>query len=649
MIIKKVFITYFCVLYLVLASNQLFAIEKIKYSKKEQTWINKNYVVRVRVGAAPPLHFFDGKYRGISVDYMDIIAKKAGFQVQYLTDIPWPVALNNIKNHEGIDLLLTAKITPKRLKEMLFTREYLLMPYVIFSRKDNYSISTIKDLDKKNVSIEKGYAISKKLSDEYPKIILLKKETTHEALQALSLGEANAYIGNLTIGTYILQQQNLTNIKVAAPTPFDNHNQAMAIRDDWPELASIIDKTLNAMQPEDHEAIRSRWLSIRYEYGIQFVDILKWVLVVTLISIIIIAFVLISNKRLKIEITKRKQVEDALRQNENRLRLSMHAAKAGSWIWDIETNEVAWDDRMQNIFGYEAGTFDGTYEGWKKRVHPEDRKEADRQTTEALKNGTDYDFEYRLNFKSKKGEWRTVRAQATVVSNNKGERKRMAGFCEDITERKQEENQIKAALKEKETLLQEIHHRVKNNMQVISSLLKLQSSSIEDDRIKDALKESQNRIYTMSAVHETLHGSGNLSEIDLKGYLSKVATSIFQTYNANPSTVKLNISIEEIPISIKQASPLGLVINEVVSNSLKYAFPEDRKGEINLEMKKLPDALELTIMDNGIGIPGEVDWKNSNTLGLKLVRTLVENQLDGSIDMESNNGTKFTIKFNIET
>ena len=153
----------------------------------------------------------------------------------------------------------------------------------------------------------------------------------------------------------------------------------------------------------------------------------------------------------------------------------------------------------------------------------------------------------------------------------------------------------------------------------------------------------------MSAVHETLHGSGNLSEIDLKGYLSKVATSIFQTYNANPSTVKLNISIEEIPISIKQASPLGLVINEVVSNSLKYAFPEERKGEINLEMKKLPDALELTIMDNGIGIPGEVDWKNSNTLGLKLVRTLVENQLDGSIDMDSNNGTKFTIKFNIET
>jgi PAS domain S-box-containing protein len=224
----------------------------------------------------------------------------------------------------------------------------------------------------------------------------------------------------------------------------------------------------------------------------------------------------------------------------------------------------------------------------------------------------------------------------------------VTSFAQNITERKEAEDQIKASLIEKETLLHEIHHRVKNNMPVISSLLKLQSNSIEDDRIKDALKESQNRIYTMSAVHETLHGSENLSEIDLKGYLSKVTSSIFQTYNVNPNNVKLNISIEEIPINIKQASPLGLVINEVVSNSLKYAFPDDRKGEINVEMKKLVNELELIIMDNGVGIPDELDWRNIDTLGLKLVRTLIENQLDGSIEMENNNGAKFTIKFNID-
>jgi PAS domain S-box-containing protein len=254
-----------------------------------------------------------------------------------------------------------------------------------------------------------------------------------------------------------------------------------------------------------------------------------------------------------------------------------------------------------------------------------------------------------MTYTSKEGRKIPMLFSVSVMKDKEGTFNGIVCMAQNITDRKNAEDQIKASLKEKETLLQEIHHRVKNNMQVISSLLKLQSNNIEDDRIKEALKESQNRINTMSAVHETLHSSENLSGIDLKGYLPKVATSIFQTYNVNPSKVKLNISIEEMPISINQASPLGLVINEVVSNSLKYAFPKDRKGEITINMKKLDKELELTVKDNGVGMPEDFDWKNAKSLGLKLVRTLVENQLKGSIDIESKNGTKFTIKFNIET
>jgi len=152
----------------------------------------------------------------------------------------------------------------------------------------------------------------------------------------------------------------------------------------------------------------------------------------------------------------------------------------------------------------------------------------------------------------------------------------------------------------------------------------------------------------MSAVHETLHGSENLSEIDLKTYLSKITAFIFQTYSINSDNVKLNSDVREMPISIDHAYPLGLIINELMSNSLKYAFPDERKGEITFNMKRLDQELELTVMDDGIGMPAELDSKNPKTLGLKLVRTLVENQLDGSVDMERNNGTKFTIKFNIE-
>jgi len=226
--------------------------------------------------------------------------------------------------------------------------------------------------------------------------------------------------------------------------------------------------------------------------------------------------------------------------------------------------------------------------------------------------------------------------------------KTVLGVSRDITELKQVEEQIKASLKEKETLIHEIHHRVKNNMNVISSLLNLQANNIDDDRTKEILKDSQSRIYAMSAIHETIHGSENLSKIDLKNYLSKITTSIFQSSSVDPSKVKLKTDIEEMPININQASPLGLTINELISNSLKYAFPDDRTGEITVTMKNLDKQLELIVKDDGVGIPEGLDWKNSKSLGLKLVRTLVENQLDGSIDMENNNGTKFTIKFNIE-
>ena len=218
----------------------------------------------------------------------------------------------------------------------------------------------------------------------------------------------------------------------------------------------------------------------------------------------------------------------------------------------------------------------------------------------------------------------------------------------NITDQVKTEEKIKASLKEKQVLLDEVNHRVKNNMQVISSLLKLQSNNIKDNQIKDVLKESQSRVYGMSAVHETLHGSENLSEIDLRVYLSKITSSIFQTYSISPDKVTLNTDIQNVPISINQASPLGLICNELISNSLKYAFPDDRKGEITVSMKKQDDELELIVEDDGVGIPDDFDLKNASTLGLKLVRTLVENQLDGSIDMENKDGTKFIIKFGLD-
>ena len=234
---------------------------QIVFTPAEQAWIGQHPVVRARIGKAPPLHFFDRKSRGISVDYLNLIAKRAGFTVQYVTDIPWSKALDDIKNHETIDLILTAKVTPERRNHMAFTKDYLLMPWVIFTQKDS-AIGSMEDLMHKTVSVERDFVMHKKLAAEYPDIKLLVKGTSQEAIEAVATGGADAYIGNLTTGVYIVRQNNLNNVKVAASTPFGSHDQAMAIRDDWPELAGIIDKGLSGISEKERNEILTKYLGI---------------------------------------------------------------------------------------------------------------------------------------------------------------------------------------------------------------------------------------------------------------------------------------------------------------------------------------------------------------------------------------------------
>ncbi|MCF6246030.1 MAG: transporter substrate-binding domain-containing protein [Desulfobacula sp.] len=290
--------------------------DNLQFSEKEKQWIKDHPVVRARIGTAPPLHFFEGSPKGISVDYLNLIAGHAGFQVKYITGIPWSKAIDSIKNHEKIDLILTAKITEERKKFISFTDNYLIIPLVIFTRNEIGFISGIEDLKHKTVSVERGYVLHSQLMDQFPEIDLHVVEKPIEAIKAVATGKADAYIGNLTITTYIIRQNNLNNLKIAAPTPFDNHNQAMAIRDDWPQLASIINKSFKSLTPEEHEAIKNRWMKVRYEYGVTKFDLVKWILIFGIFSMIIIGIIMFWNRRLKKEIIQREKSEKTLLENE---------------------------------------------------------------------------------------------------------------------------------------------------------------------------------------------------------------------------------------------------------------------------------------------------------------------------------------------
>ncbi|MBI5664815.1 MAG: HAMP domain-containing protein [Nitrospirae bacterium] len=220
-----------------------------------------------------------------------------------------------------------------------------------------------------------------------------------------------------------------------------------------------------------------------------------------------------------------------------------------------------------------------------------------------------------------------------------------------IAQREKAEWSLSESLREKEVLLKEIHHRVKNNMQVISSLLNLQSAQITDKRYARLFSESRNRITAMALVHEKLHNSKDLANVDVKDYINSLANSLFSSYDIGPKNILLKMSVENVSLSIDTAMPCGLIINELVSNSLKYAFPGGRTGEINITFNKNRAgnndiAYELIVSDNGVGMPGGLDIRKSSSLGLQLVINLAEHQLQGSVQLDRSRGTVFNIHFN---
>jgi len=213
-------------------------------------------------------------------------------------------------------------------------------------------------------------------------------------------------------------------------------------------------------------------------------------------------------------------------------------------------------------------------------------------------------------------------------------------------ERRRAEEQIKASLKEKEVLLSEVHHRVKNNMQVIISLLRLQSSKIEDKQYADMFKNAEDRIRSMALIHEKLYRTKDFAKIDFNDYAKDLANHLIKTYSAAAGKIKLNMNIEDIHIGLGKAIPCGLIINELLSNSLKYAFPKGEGGEIKIVLRAInSEEVELTVRDDGIGISKEMDILKTESLGLQLVHILVEDQLDGSLEVDREEGTAFKIRF----
>ncbi|HEY3251916.1 MAG TPA: PAS domain S-box protein [Ignavibacteria bacterium] len=251
-------------------------------------------------------------------------------------------------------------------------------------------------------------------------------------------------------------------------------------------------------------------------------------------------------------------------------------------------------------------------------------------------------LEYRLRKKDGEYVWIEDHMFKVTTANHEPY---FSGILIDVTERKLTEQKITQSLKEKEVLLKEIHHRVKNNLQVVSSLLKLQSSFLDDKHANNILLESHNRVRSMALVHQKLYQSENFAKVDFADYVKQLTLNLMDVYKHNAKKIFLNVEADPVLIGVDIAIPCGLIINELVSNSLKYAFINIESGRVDIILNSLQQgSYKIEIKDNGVGFPGDIDFRKTKSLGLQLVTTLVK-QIDGKIEMQTGSGTSFVIMF----
>ena len=341
-------------------------------------------------------------------------------------------------------------------------------------------------------------------------------------------------------------------------------------------------------------------------------------------------------------IIERKWAEEVSRKTRDEFWELYNNAPVGYHQIDIEGRIVMVNQTEATLLGYTRDemlgypVFNFIAEAERDTAREEIRKKIAREQPIAS---------FERTYVRKDGRKIPVAIEEQLVFDEQGEVIGIRSTLQDITERKRAEEQIKASLKEKEILLKEIHHRVKNNMQVIISLLRLQGRYIKDEKYVEIFRECQNRIKSMVLVHEKLYKSENLASIDFGRYIKDLASTLFRTYKFT-SKIALLIDVEDVSLSIDSAIPCGLIINELVSNSLKYAFPESKEGEIKITLRSTNEnEVELIVSDNGVGIPENVDFRNTKSLGLQLVTTLAEDQLESNIELSRTEGTEFRIKF----
>mgnify|MGYP001057879970 FL=1 len=349
------------------------------------------------------------------------------------------------------------------------------------------------------------------------------------------------------------------------------------------------------------------------------------------------------------DITLRKKAEKALQDSEEKYHTLFESNPTYTILVSLEGSILDVNSAASEFAGISSQELIGkNFPELQIFPNEEDIKFQRSKFLQALQGETIKPFQYQLI--DYKGNYSWVESQLVPIKKD-GEINSILVISKDITERKKAMDGLERMVDEKNILIKEIHHRVKNNMQIISSLLNLQSQHLKADEqfAVSILKESQNRVKSMAMIHENLYQSKDFTHIKFEDYITRLVYELFYSYSGDADKIRLVVDVDDVNLNMETAVPCGLIVSELFTNSVKYAFPEDQEGEIRVSLKQEPgtdDTREfiLTVSDDGVGFPPDLDYRNTETLGLELVNSLTC-QIDGNISLDLTQGTKFTVKF----
>jgi PAS domain S-box-containing protein len=497
-----------------------------------------------------------------------------------------------------------------------------------------YYQCVIHDLTQRNINtraIESNRKNFKSILDNTPEGIIIINDNTvlYSNPEAINLiGSNEIELENIFIKKDQQQFNLLINDQKTAKEI--KHNQFKLLNKNSQEL--LIDVTIVSIDFEEKESILVilKDVSLRNELSKEIIraEIAEE-----------------SNKRLEKEIKVRIKTEKLLKEQFIRSN-AIFDSSSNTLLLTLDTDLKfsSFNTHCQNYFNYltqQKMEVNTSFSVFFKTLFEERELRFFRKMLKNVMSGDSKQIE--TKFSSKANE-RWIELFINPIFDIEGKVIEISLVAHDITDKKNTENQIKDSLKEKEVLLKEIHHRVKNNLQVISSILNLQSSFVSDERTLEILEESRNRIHSMATIHENLYLTTNFSSIDFASYLQNLTTKLISSYHITPITINLRTELTSINLLLDQAIPCGLLVNELITNAIKYAFINRSEGEIFIGLKENQGIIELKIEDNGVGLPSNFEIFKSNSLGLQLVSTLVE-QLDGEIKILNEKGTKYLITF----